>query len=575
MRIKFFKLILILLFYYTPVYSKNQNFNEFSLSNLSNYFSGIVAYDNKNNTEALSFFKSSKTLIKQHSPYLEKFIYSLVLEGNVLQATNEIKINLNKNNSNFFEAHLILALDSLKKKNYKKSKEHLQKSYKFINNNKVSLIIFETLKQYLYVFEENKFPEIQNKFGSFSFINKVFQACYLNDKNTQSYFENLVYNSGADISKFQKDNLRNKDSDYSRYIYFYLGYLTEQNRFDETKEITNNLDYLNLSLLISQGKKWVENQKFNEFKKIFSCRKSNDIISEFLFLIANLYSSQKNYEQSNFYLNISYYFNPKFLFNLSLLAENHYLNKDYLKTAKILKVFKKKDQFYYWFKLKKEAQIISKEENYIASLKFISSKFKNIKDPSLKIIFDFANFNKNAKKYKEAIRLYNHILLKIDDSSPFYNEVLFRRGGSYERIGDYKNSDKDLLKSLEINPDDAYVLNYLAYSWLEREYKIEVALEMLKKAYEKTENDAYIIDSIGWAHYLMKDYVKAEDFLKRAVELMPEDPTVNDHYADILWKLDRKIQARYFWKSVLKLEETEDEMRKNILSKLSEVLENS
>ena len=116
MRIKFFKLILILLFYYTPVYSKNQNFNEFSLSNLSNYFSGIVAYDNKNNTEALSFFKSSKTLIKQHSPYLEKFIYSLVLEGNVLQATNEIKINLNKNNSNFFEAHLILALDSLKKK---------------------------------------------------------------------------------------------------------------------------------------------------------------------------------------------------------------------------------------------------------------------------------------------------------------------------------------------------------------------------------------------------------------------------------------------------------------------------
>ena len=49
---------------------------------------------------------------------------------------------------------------------------------------------------------------------------------------------------------------------------------------------------------------------------------------------------------------------------------------------------------------------------------------------------------------------------------------------------------------------------------------------------------------------------------------MPEDPTVNDHYGDILWKLDRKIQARYFWKSVLNLKETEEKMRKIIIDKL-------
>ena len=42
-----------------------------------------------------------------------------------------------------------------------------------------------------------------------------------------------------------------------------------------------------------------------------------------------------------------------------------------------------------------------------------------------------------------------------------------------KRIGDYENADKDLFESLKLNPDDAYVLNYLAYSWLERDYKIE------------------------------------------------------------------------------------------------------
>ena len=56
---------------------------------------------------------------------------------------------------------------------------------------------------------------------------------------------------------------------------------------------------------------------------------------------------------------------------------------------------------------------------------------------------------------------------------------------------------------------------------------------------------------------------------------MPDDPIVNDHYGDILWKLDRKIQARYFWKSVLNLEETEKEMIKNIKDKLIEGLKNS
>ena len=71
------------------------------------------------------------------------------------------------------------------------------------------------------------------------------------------------------------------------------------------------------------------------------------------------------------------------------------------------------------------------------------------------------------------------------------------------------------------------------------------------------------------------DYKKAEKFLKRAVELMPEDPTVNDHYGDILWRLDRKIQARYFWKNVLKLEETEEKMKKDIENKLIKGLKNS
>ena len=59
----FRKLKLLLIFtllYQSPCNSKSNSLNELNSRYLSNYFSGIVAYENKNNTEALKFFKSSK-----------------------------------------------------------------------------------------------------------------------------------------------------------------------------------------------------------------------------------------------------------------------------------------------------------------------------------------------------------------------------------------------------------------------------------------------------------------------------------------------------------------------------------
>ncbi len=561
MLVKFFKLFLILLLYQNPLYSKNTSLNDFNARYLSNYFSGIVAYENLDNTEALKFFNSSKILIKQHDAYLERYVFSLVLDSKVKKAINQVKQSSTKNNSNFFQANLLLAVDSLKKKNFKKSKVYIDRSYEFINNDRLSLIIAETFKQYLSVFEEKKSMKQKKTFGNFSLINEVFQRCYLNDKDTERYFNTLI-------------NSQN-DADYSRYVFFLSSYLIENDNYDKAKKVTNNFDYLNSSVLISQGKKWIEDKNLGNFQDIFLCTNSNDIVSELFFLIANLYSSQNDYEKSNFYLNIANYLNPKFIFNLSLLAENYYLNDDYSNTLKTLKIFDKKHEFYYWFKLKKESQIILKKSDQETSLNFINKKFKEIKNPNIKFLFDIANMHKNAKRYIEAISFYDQILLKIDVNSDLYAEILYRRGGSYERSGDYIKADKDLLKSLEANPDDAYVLNYLAYSWLEREHKIDTALKMLEKAYAARSNDPYIIDSIGWAYYLVDEYEKAENFLKRAVELMPQDPIVNDHYGDILWQLDRKIQARYFWQSVLNLDETEDAMKETIKNKLIVGLKNS
>ena len=75
---------------------------------------------------------------------------------------------------------------------------------------------------------------------------------------------------------------------------------------------------------------------------------------------------------------------------------------------------------------------------------------------------------------------------------------------------------------------------------------------------------------IGHPEILYKKLDKklAEKFLKKAIQLMPNDPIVNDHYGDVLWKLHRKIQAKYYWQSALNSKESEEEMKKNISKKL-------
>ena len=557
-NIKF--ILILLLFYQNTLFTKSNSFEKIDSKNLSKYFSGIVAFGNKKNSEALDFFNSSKILINAHDPFLKRYVSSLVLENKVLQAIQIIKQNYENENIDFFDSYLLLIIDSLKKNELDIAYEYISIANNFAEQDRFNLAILESLKQYVYLFKEKKFLDDKKNFGRLSYISETFQKCYLDDPNTGRYFSKLI---------------NDPESDFTRYIYFYISYLVENGNINEAKVITDEIEFLNSTLLLSQGKSWIDNGNLQKFKEVFSCKNHNDLIAEFLFLISNLYSAQDNYEMSNFYLNLSNFLNPRFVFNLSLVAENHYFNKDYEKAKKVLKKFKKDDDFYYWFRLKKEAQIISAQRNNQESLNFIKFNFDKIENPNEKILFDVANFYKKAKNYEEAISYYSKIIENLDDNSDIKSDILYRRGGTYERIKNYEKADKDLIDALQITPDDAYILNYLAYSWLERDYKINEAIKMLETAYELESDDPYIIDSIGWAYYLTDDYPRAEKFLKRAVELMPDDPIVNDHYGDILWKLNRKIQARYFWTNVLKMKDTEKELIEKINIKMIEGLKSS
>ena len=554
-----FFLVCILL-YQTQLYSKSNSFGDFNSKNLAKYFSGIIALENKDNAEALDFFKSSKVLLDKHDTFLRKYVNSLVLEDKISQAISVIKKNKDKDYSDFFDAYLILTLDSIKKNDLINANLQLKKMSNLSNLDRFNEVVIKSLKQYVFVFKEKKIPKNTEEFGKLSIISETFQRCYLEDKKTETFFSQII---------------NDVETNYTRYIFFYLSYLIENKKLNEAKEIIDELDYINSTLLLSQAKSLIQDNNFKQLKSFFTCKNKDDIISEFLFLISNLYSSQDNFGKSNFYLNLSNFMNPKFIFNLSLVADNQYKNREYKKALKTLKNFEKDNKFYHWYSVKKKALIIEKQKNIEESLNFIINEFKKIEKPNNKILFDIANFYKKTEKYEKSIEYYTRLINDLSLSTEIKSDLLYRRGGSYERIGMFEEADIDLLNALKLNPNDPYILNYLAYSWLERNYKIDDAIRMLENAYSQKSDDPYIIDSIGWAYFLINDYLKAEKFLKRAVELMPDDPIVNDHYGDILWRLDRKIQARYFWKNVLEMEGAENDLIKNINEKMIKGLENS
>ncbi len=546
-----FCIFVFFLLYQTIAVSKTSTKKDFNPRYLSNYLSAIVSYNNQNNENSIKFFNSSKNLINKHKSYLEDYTFALVLNGEVEKAIYQIKANKNQKIKNFFEADLLIILENFKNKKFKKNVLLLENLKKYNNSNNYNLLIYETLKGYNQLFLEKKISKNENNLGKLSLINEAFFYCYLNHPETNSKFLDII---------------ENEKGEYSRYLFFYLNYLVKNNQFDYAYKLVDKIEIIGSSLLIAQTKLWIKNSDFKKINNLFSCQNENDLLSEFFYLISNLLSVGQEYEKSNFYGYLSNYLN--FNYNYIQIVSNYFDTNKLDKAKILLKRVDKNDQVYHWFKLKKLSQTISENKSEEESLVYIEEEFNNYKNPPLNILLDMGNIYKRNKKFIKSIEIYSKVLNQLDNNSEIYAEILYRRGGSYERIGEHSKSDKDLIDSLSVRPNDPYVMNYLAYGWLDRNYKIEEAINMLQKAYQQKKDDPYIIDSVGWGYYLTNNFINAEKFLQRAIKIMPRDPIVNDHYGDVLWKLNRKIQARYYWKSVFESAEADEELKIKVSKKL-------
>ena len=515
--------------------------------NIRNYLYGSIQFnDNKHNSAANNLNKLS-LLRGKHSNYDIKFITSLVIEGKIDEAANIIN-DLRNLYSNIFIFDFVHSIYFLKNKKF-------NEAINYLNNIKNNDPIFEELKKSIYFWisiENKKFSHnelienFQSRYSSISLINKFLSSKYVGNDILYEDFNNKILNSN-NIIRYQ--------------------ILSSWNEV-RLKNYESALNILNKALLQNDKniflKQSIKDIKNKDFRKIayYDPKNFNHNLSEIFYLFSNLYQQRGDIEFSEILLSVSLNFNKEFLVNNLIRFENKLLkNKDHKFKYLFLNKLKRAGDEYKWYV---NYQILV--HNNKGQVEFLKKNL-NKKDLFLKNkYFDLANYYRIKKKYQLALDYYEK-MEELDNK--FSWDFFYFKGICYERLNLWEKSEINFKKSISLSPKQYSVINYLAYSWLERRQNIEQATEMLEEAVKLSKWElGYIIDSLGWAYYLKKDYNNAEKLLKIAYEKTPSEGEVYDHYGDVLWMQKKFLQARYIWKNALSLESTDLKRKERIKNKI-------
>lgn len=177
------------------------------------------------------------------------------------------------------------------------------------------------------------------------------------------------------------------------------------------------------------------------------------------------------------------------------------------------------------------------------------------------VLSEAKDYKEMAANYDKAVEVIGPVPRQGDWS------VFFQRGIAYERLKDWPKAEPNFRKALELNPEQAQVLNYLGYSLVDMNINLDEGLKMIQAAVDARPDDGYIVDSLGWAYYRMDRFDDAVTELEKAIQLRAGDATINDHLGDAYWRVGRKLEAVYQWNRTL-VSEGDDVNREHVKQKI-------
>jgi tetratricopeptide (TPR) repeat protein len=148
----------------------------------------------------------------------------------------------------------------------------------------------------------------------------------------------------------------------------------------------------------------------------------------------------------------------------------------------------------------------------------------------------------SKQRYAEGLEMYSRALQQKPDDA----DLLYARALIAEKVDRIDITEADLLKLLSTQPENANALNALGYTLADRTERLEEARDYIKRAAELVPDDPAILDSLGWVSYRLGNMQDALKWLSMAFEKL-EDAEIAAHYGEVLWKTNQKAEAEKVW----------------------------
>lgn len=193
---------------------------------------------------------------------------------------------------------------------------------------------------------------------------------------------------------------------------------------------------------------------------------------------------------------------------------------------------------------------LDRTDEAVALLRELAAAHPALPQPAARL----GDLLRRRERFREAAEAYDQALARSGAGATRDWPLFYARGISLERSGNWAAAESDLLRALELAPEQPYVLNYLGYTWADQGQNLDRAQAMLLRATELRPQDGNIADSLGWVLFRLGKLPEAITWLEKAVELESRSSVINDHLGDAYWASGRQREAQFQWRRAMALD---------------------
>jgi tetratricopeptide (TPR) repeat protein len=508
---------------------------------LGSYLAGHVARSQRDNESAALYYRRALAKDPRNEEILDD-AFKLELAAGEFEAARVLAERLVKRQRDNVIARIFLGIDAYKNHDFTKADEHFKIAQRSTSAEEPTLKLARAWVMVAQGQADKAISVLQPTGKSawvtlFESVQRAFMADVAKKKSAAEDAFHAIYDKKASNTRIAEA---------------YARHLARWGNSKQAQAVLNEAGGGATPL----GKQLLAELKAGKTPKLMVSNAEEGLAESFLGIGQKL-SAENGLDEAQIYFRLALYLNPASDIAKLELAELYGNIEQYAKAIAVIDRIRDASPFWVNSQVRKALYLnaLQKTDESVALLASLLEK-----NPSdQQVLQTAATIESARKKYDAALPYYDRAVALLGTPEKKDWQVFYARGIAYERTKQWWKAEPDFKEALALDPEQGAVLNYLGYSWLDQNMNIPEAFDLIKKAVKLRPNDGYIIDSLGWAYYLQKDYEQAVKHLDKAVELRPEDPTLNDHLGDVYWRLGRKLEAKFQWTQALTLNPEPDD----------------